>query len=105
MIPNGVEVPASLPEPERQALREQLDLPKDRACALFVGRLVVEKNIPLLLEAMSRVIRCRTQRPFLLLVGRRSWLGDDAASEQAAASRSSTRTCACSANATTRAGS
>ena len=67
VIPNGVEVPASLPEPERQALREQLDLPKDRACALFVGRLVVEKNIPLLLEAMSRVPR--GQRPFLLLVG------------------------------------
>ena len=67
VIPNGVEVPAALPESERQALREQLHLPKDRACALFVGRLVVEKNIPLLLEAMSRVPR--EQRPFLLLVG------------------------------------
>lgn len=67
VIPNGVEVPASMPQAERQALREQLALPKDRACALFVGRLVVEKNIPLLLEAMSRVPR--EQRPFLLLVG------------------------------------
>jgi glycosyltransferase involved in cell wall biosynthesis len=67
VIPNGVEALSPLPAAERDAERRRLELPEDRACALFVGRLVVEKNVPLLLEALARLPTA--QRPFLLLAG------------------------------------
>lgn len=67
VIPNGVDVGSPLDGPERQALLTRLDLPRERIRAVFVGRLVVEKNIPLLLQALA--LLARERRPFVLLAG------------------------------------
>lgn len=67
VIPNGVEMPAPMDATTRARLRAELGIPAERAFGLFVGRFVVEKNLPLLLDALARIEP--TTRPLLLLAG------------------------------------
>lgn len=67
VVPNGLELPPVPTSAERSALRRELGLPDGTRLLLFVGRLVPEKNLPLLLEALSRVTN--SQRPLLWLAG------------------------------------
>lgn len=67
VIPNGVVVPAPIDADARERGRADLGIPAQRPLALFVGRLVAEKNLPLLLTAMTDLPRER--RPLLLLAG------------------------------------
>jgi glycosyltransferase involved in cell wall biosynthesis len=67
VIPNGILPIAPLAEEQRQALRASLDLPAGRTLGLFVGRLVVQKNVPCLLRAMSRLPAAA--RPYLVMAG------------------------------------
>jgi glycosyltransferase involved in cell wall biosynthesis len=67
VIPNGVEMPAPLEADARARGRAQLAVPPGRVFGLFVGRLVVEKNLPLLLEALAQL--APPARPLLLLAG------------------------------------
>jgi glycosyltransferase involved in cell wall biosynthesis len=67
VIPNGILPIAPLAEDQRQTLRASLGLPAGRTLALFVGRLVVQKNVPCLLRAMSRLPAAA--RPYLVLAG------------------------------------
>lgn len=67
VIPNGVEIPAPLDAPARAQARAALGVPPERAFGLFVGRFVVEKNLPLLLDALARI--APAARPLLLLAG------------------------------------
>ncbi|MBS0558357.1 MAG: glycosyltransferase family 4 protein [Proteobacteria bacterium] len=67
VIPNGVVVPPPLDAIERMRLRSDACVPPARVLALFVGRLVAEKNLPLLLDALSDL--SATERPFLLIAG------------------------------------
>jgi glycosyltransferase involved in cell wall biosynthesis len=62
-----VVVPTALDIDARRSGRARLAVPGQRPLALFVGRLVVEKNLPLLLVAMTDM-PCG-QRPLLLLAG------------------------------------
>ncbi|MBD8524844.1 glycosyltransferase [Pseudomarimonas arenosa] len=52
---------------DQSELRTALGLPPARAVLLFVGRLVVAKNLPLLLRALAHLPA--TQRPLTVLVG------------------------------------
>lgn len=65
VIPNGIE-PLAQPI-DRDALRQRLGAAPGRSLGLFVGRLVVEKNLPLLLDALARIEPAR--RPLFLLAG------------------------------------
>lgn len=67
LVPNGVEVPASLAPERRAHERDALGIPRGRCCGVFVGRFVAVKNIPLLLDALAQV--APAQRPFLLFAG------------------------------------
>lgn len=67
VIPNGILPIAPVADDQRQALRTSLDLPAGRTLGLFVGRLVVQKNVPCLLRAMSRLPAAA--RPYLVLAG------------------------------------
>lgn len=67
VIPNGVEIPVLLDAVARVRGRAELGVPENRVFGLFVGRLVSEKNLPLLLDALARLPS--TSRPLLLLVG------------------------------------
>jgi glycosyltransferase involved in cell wall biosynthesis len=67
VIPNGVALPASIAIDAYAHGRIELGLPAHRVVALFVGRLVAEKNLPLLLTAMTDMTPA--QRPLLLLAG------------------------------------
>lgn len=67
VIPNGVAMPAPIADVERIQERAEFDAPAQRPIALFVGRLVPEKNLPLLLSAMAEL--APAQRPLLLLAG------------------------------------
>lgn len=68
MVPNGVQTPAPLTAERRTEVRDALPIPRrDAVVVLFVGRLAVQKNIPLLLEALARFDA--TSRPVLLLAG------------------------------------
>jgi len=67
VIPNGILPIAPLADDQRQALRASLDLPAGRTLGLFVGRLVVQKNVPCLLRAMGRLPAAA--RPYLVLAG------------------------------------
>lgn len=66
-IPNGVPLPAVPAAAQRAALHASLGVPAGRVLALFVGRLVAEKNVALLLAAMASLPPA--QRPWLALVG------------------------------------
>lgn len=67
VVANGVALPAPMILDERTHGRAELDIPAQRPMALFVGRLVAEKNLPLLLAAMTDMTPA--QRPLLLLAG------------------------------------
>ncbi|MBW3550424.1 MAG: glycosyltransferase [Proteobacteria bacterium] len=66
-IANGVEVPARLGLAQREILRAEVGVPAGRVFALFVGRLVPQKNLPCLIKAMAMLPP--SQRPWLGLVG------------------------------------
>ena len=67
IVANGVDMPAAMTGMERDALRRELGVPADRRLALFVGRLVYQKNLPCLLRAMAALPR--EARPWLALAG------------------------------------
>lgn len=66
-VHNGVPVPAPLSAPERETVRAGIGVPAGRVLALFVGRLVPQKNLECLLAAMEMLEPgCR---PWLAVVG------------------------------------
>lgn len=67
VVPNGVVPPAPLDPASRTRGRAALGIEPEQVLALFVGRLVVEKNLPLLLEAVASLPPAT--RPLLLLAG------------------------------------
>ncbi|MCG6118440.1 MAG: glycosyltransferase [Aquimonas sp.] len=66
VVPNGVEFGPLPGTAQRAAVREALGLDA-RPLLLFVGRLVPEKNLPLLLQALARLPAA--QRPLAWLAG------------------------------------
>jgi glycosyltransferase involved in cell wall biosynthesis len=67
IVPNGLELPPMPTACDRAAARRGLGLTEGNALLLFVGRLVPEKNLPLLMEAVSRLPP--SQRPLVWLAG------------------------------------
>ena len=69
-IPNGVDTDRFQPvdEATKRGIRVDLGLPPDQPVAVFTGRLVRYKGLPLLLRAWGEVLR-RNPRARLLLVG------------------------------------
>lgn len=67
LVPNGVAIPDPMPAERRAALRSAHGLPDYRCLALFVGRMVHQKNPSCLVRAMRRLPA--EQRPLLLMVG------------------------------------
>ncbi len=67
VVPNGVVAPEPMQADRRTELRSALGAPANRALALFVGRLVTEKDLPCLLRALARIPE--HVRPWLALVG------------------------------------
>ncbi|MFZ2236769.1 MAG: glycosyltransferase family 4 protein [Dokdonella sp.] len=67
VIRNGIDMPDLLSASHRRSARQLHGISETRATGLFVGRIVVEKNLPLLLDAMVRIPI--GQRPQLLLAG------------------------------------
>jgi glycosyltransferase involved in cell wall biosynthesis len=70
LIPNAVDATRFAPAEPRQksSLREKLKLPQDAAIAIFTGRLVSYKGLPLLLRVWNE-IRCKHENVLLLLAG------------------------------------
>ncbi len=70
LIPNGVDTnrfnPINLGQ--KSFLREKLKLPQDARIAIFTGRLVSYKGLPLLLKVWKE-IRCKHENILLLLAG------------------------------------
>jgi glycosyltransferase involved in cell wall biosynthesis len=70
-IPNSVDTdifrPVSLET--KYALREKLDLPKDKLLVIFTGRLVSYKGLPLLLEVWKQIAREHPQAALILVGG------------------------------------
>ena len=67
IVPNGLELPPLPAAADREAARRELGLPHDDTLLLFVGRLVPEKNLPLLIDAVSRM--SPSLRPRVWLAG------------------------------------
>lgn len=67
VIGNGVPIPERISADARNALRARIGVPEDRVCALFVGRLVEQKNVRCLLDAMAALPVAK--RPWLVLAG------------------------------------
>jgi glycosyltransferase involved in cell wall biosynthesis len=67
IVPNGLDLPPMPAQAERLAVRRDLGLGDAALLLLFVGRLVPEKNLLLLLDALSRLPP--EQRPLLWLAG------------------------------------
>lgn len=67
VIPNGVPLPAALAQDAIETLRAGVGAPPDRVMALFVGRLVPDKNIPCLLRALAALPP--EVRPWLAVAG------------------------------------
>lgn len=67
VIGNGVPIPDALTAAARENLREHLGVVDGRCLALFVGRLVDQKNIACLLDALAMLPASR--RPVLALAG------------------------------------
>ena len=67
IIPNGVAVPEPLPAAARDALKAEAVVATGRTFALFVGRLVPQKNVACLLRAQSRL--AVADRPWLVIAG------------------------------------
>lgn len=70
VIPNGVDTALFAPAHAEQKsfLREKLNLPQDAIIAIYTGRLVSYKGLPLLLKVWDE-IRCRHENVILLLAG------------------------------------
>lgn len=67
VIPNGVVVPESISAHEKSRIRTDLGLPPERALVLFVGRLVPQKNLSCLIDAMEQLEA--HSRPWLVIAG------------------------------------
>jgi glycosyltransferase involved in cell wall biosynthesis len=70
LIPNGVDTRRFTPTnaEHKSLLREKLNLPQADIIAIYTGRLVSYKGLPLLLKVWKE-IRCKHERPLLLLAG------------------------------------
>jgi glycosyltransferase involved in cell wall biosynthesis len=70
LIPNGVDTTRFAPANAKQKsfLREKLSLPQAAMIAIYTGRLVSYKGLPLLLQVWDE-IRCRYENALLLLAG------------------------------------
>ena len=70
LIPNGVDMTRFAPVNEKQKsfLRGKLNLPQDTIIAIYTGRLVAYKGLPLLLKVWNE-IRCSHDNAILLLAG------------------------------------
>jgi starch synthase (maltosyl-transferring) len=66
VVPNGVNSPAELTPQEREAQRTAWDVPADAPLWLFVGRLVEQKGVDILLAAWAAI---PSPRPYLVIVG------------------------------------
>lgn len=67
VVSNGVAMPPLLACSMRDVVRDGIGCPPGRACALFVGRLVPEKNLACLIRALARLPR--EQRPWTAIAG------------------------------------
>ena len=67
LVPNGVVMPEPLAKEQRDALRSALGVPPGRRLALFVGRMVHQKNPSCLVRAIHRLPAA--QRPWVVMVG------------------------------------
>ncbi len=67
IVPNGLELPPMPTAADRTAARRGFGLPEGATLLLFVGRLVPEKNLPLLMDAVARMSLQR--RPLVWLAG------------------------------------
>ncbi len=67
VIPNGVATPTPRDPAARDALRMVLGAPAGKTFALFVGRLVAQKNVACLLRAQARL--APEERPWIALAG------------------------------------
>ena len=70
LIPNGVDTTRFAPvnAEQKSFLREKLNLPQAAIIAIYTGRLVSYKGLPLLLKVWKE-IRCRHKNVLLLLAG------------------------------------
>jgi glycosyltransferase involved in cell wall biosynthesis len=70
LIPNSVDTDRFVPvgADQKQCLRKKLNLPQDATIALYTGRLVSYKGLPLLLRVWNE-IRCEHANALLLLAG------------------------------------
>src|SRR5688572_29304551 len=70
MIPNGVDTALFTPAnaAQKSALREKLNLPQTAIIAIYTGRLVSYKGLPLLLKVWGEIL-CRHEKVLLLLAG------------------------------------
>jgi glycosyltransferase involved in cell wall biosynthesis len=70
LIPNSVDTARFAPVHEQQKLflREKLNLPQSAIIAIYTGRLVSYKGLPLLMKVWDE-IRCRHENAILLLAG------------------------------------
>lgn len=66
-IPNGVPIPSPISDLQRESIRVGLGVPASRALALFVGRLVPQKNLECLVAAMEQLEP--EHRPWLTIAG------------------------------------
>lgn len=67
VVPNGILPIAPLPPGERDILRQAIGAPAGRSFGLFVGRLVMHKNLACLMRAMAALPPA--QRPWIALAG------------------------------------
>jgi len=65
----GVDTKAFRPAPRNDALREELDLPRDKKVLLYVGRLSAEKNIEMMLAAFENLHTRHPNTYHLVIVG------------------------------------
>ena len=82
VVPNGLIPPDPLPPGQRDLLRQAIGVPAERPFALFVGRLVKEKNLACLMRALARIPA--DQRPWVALAGNGPLRGDIDAMREAA---------------------
>lgn len=67
VIGNGTEIPTSMPVEARQSLRTAIGAPAGRVLGLFVGRLVPQKNLSCLVDALAAMpVR---GRPWIAVAG------------------------------------
>lgn len=67
VVANGIDLPDTTRHPEPNHLRTELELRKDSVFGLFVGRIVVEKNLSVLVRAVALIDP--EHRPVLFLAG------------------------------------